>query len=63
MFKEVKYSLSTLIGTRYMENVAKANAFFGKMSYDEAMAIVDKFLSTDFEGGRHIRRVEKIACK
>ena len=33
------------------------------ISNDEAMAIVDKFLSTDFEGGRHIRRVEKIACK
>ena len=33
------------------------------ISNDEAMAIVDKFLTTDFEGGRHIRRVEKIACK
>lgn len=33
------------------------------ISNDEAMAIVGKFLSTDFEGGRHIRRVEKIACK
>ena len=30
---------------------------------DEAIAIVDAFLNTDFEGGRHIRRVEKIACK
>ena len=33
------------------------------ISNDEAMAIVGKFLTTDFEGGRHIRRVEKIACK
>ena len=33
------------------------------ISNDEAIAIVDKFLSTEFEGGRHIRRVEKIACK
>ena len=33
------------------------------ISNDEAMAIVDKFLNTEFEGGRHIRRVEKIACK
>lgn len=33
------------------------------ISNDEAIAIVDKFLATDFEGGRHIRRVEKIACK
>ena len=33
------------------------------ISNDEAMAIVEKFLATDFEGGRHVRRVEKIACK
>ena len=25
-----------------------------------ALEIVDKFISTDFEGGRHLRRVEKI---
>ena len=30
---------------------------------DEAVAIVDAFLGAEFEGGRHIRRVEKIACK
>ena len=30
---------------------------------DEAMTFVNTFLSTDFEGDRHIRRVEKIACK
>ena len=28
---------------------------------DEAWEIVKMFLSTDFEGGRHIRRVEKIS--
>lgn len=28
-----------------------------------AMNIVDAFLSTPFEGGRHIRRVEKIPVK
>ena len=33
------------------------------ISNDEAMAIVETFLATDFEGGRHVRRVEKIACK
>ena len=33
------------------------------ISNDVAMAIVDAFLTTEFEGGRHIRRVEKIACK
>jgi ribose 5-phosphate isomerase B len=26
-----------------------------------ALQIVDTFLSTEFEGGRHVRRVEKIA--
>ena len=33
------------------------------ISNDEAMAIVDAFLNTEFEGGRHVRHVEKIACK
>ena len=28
-----------------------------------ACELVDVFLSTEFEGGRHQRRVEKIACK
>jgi len=28
---------------------------------EEALAIVDSFLSTDFEGGRHQRRVDRIA--
>ena len=31
------------------------------ISLDDAKAIVDTFLSTDFEGGRHERRVDKIA--
>lgn len=31
------------------------------ISYDEAKAIADAFLNTDFEGGRHQRRVDKIA--
>lgn len=29
----------------------------------EAAELVDRFLSTEFEGGRHVRRVEKIACQ
>ncbi|MCL3780184.1 ribose 5-phosphate isomerase B [Prolixibacteraceae bacterium JC049] len=33
------------------------------VSEEEALAIVDAFLNTEFEGGRHIRRVEKIALK
>ena len=31
------------------------------ISNEEAIAILDEWLSTEFEGGRHIRRVEKIA--
>ena len=27
-----------------------------------ALAMVEKFISTDFEGGRHQRRVDKISC-
>ncbi len=30
---------------------------------DTAKTLVEAFLSTDFEGGRHQRRVEKIACR
>ena len=32
------------------------------ISIDEAKKIVDTFLNTDFEGGRHATRVGKIAC-
>jgi ribose 5-phosphate isomerase B len=32
------------------------------ISADEAKEIVDAFLDTPFEGGRHQRRVEKISC-
>lgn len=32
------------------------------ISTEEAIAMVDAFLTTDFEGGRHERRVNKIAC-
>jgi ribose 5-phosphate isomerase B len=30
------------------------------VSYDDAVAMVEAFLSTPFEGGRHVRRVEKM---
>jgi ribose 5-phosphate isomerase B len=33
------------------------------VSYDEACRIVDAFLSTSFEGGRHQRRIDKIPVK
>ena len=32
------------------------------ISYEEVQSIVNTFLSTEFEGGRHERRVKKIAC-
>lgn len=32
------------------------------ISEDEAIEMVDVFLSTEFEGGRHTRRVAKIPC-
>lgn len=33
------------------------------ISLEKAEEIVNVFISTDFEGGRHQRRVEKISCK
>ena len=32
------------------------------IALDEAIKIIDSFLKTDFEGGRHERRVSKISC-
>ena len=32
------------------------------LTTEEALEIVDVFFTTDFEGGRHERRVNKIAC-
>lgn len=32
------------------------------ISFELALEIINSFLSTDFEGGRHERRVNKIAC-
>ena len=29
---------------------------------EKALSIIDVFLNTDFEGGRHQRRVDKISC-
>jgi ribose 5-phosphate isomerase B len=33
------------------------------ISKDEALKILDMFLSTEFEGGRHQRRIEKMPVK
>jgi ribose 5-phosphate isomerase B len=32
-------------------------------SIQQALEMVDTFLTTSFEGGRHANRVKKIACK
>lgn len=32
------------------------------VSFEEACEMVDVFFSTDFEGGRHQRRIDKISC-
>lgn len=53
--------VAALIRQHNNANVVVLPARF--ISNDEGMAIVEKFLTTDFEGGRHERRVEKIACK
>ena len=31
------------------------------VSYEDAVAMVDAFINTPFEGGRHVRRVEKMS--
>lgn len=33
------------------------------ISHDEAKAIVMAFINAEFEGGRHQRRIDKIACR
>lgn len=42
-------------------NVCSIPARF--IAYEEAQNIIDTFLSTDFEGGRHQRRIDKIPVK
>jgi ribose 5-phosphate isomerase B len=39
-------------------NICSLPAYF--ISIEEAKSIIDMFLQTGFEGGRHIRRIEKI---
>ena len=44
-------------------NDANVLALAGRgLSEDEARAIVERFLATDFEGGRHQRRVDQITA-
>jgi ribose 5-phosphate isomerase B len=47
-----------------LHNDANICALPGRfISFEEAKAIIDKFLVTPFEGGRHCARVEKIPIK
>lgn len=52
--------LSELARQHNNANVLSIPARF--VSLELALAMVDKFLTTDFEGGRHQRRVKKISC-
>ena len=47
-----------------MHNDANVLVMPGRfLSDSEADGIMDEFFATPFEGGRHIRRIEKIPCK
>ena len=50
--------IATLARQHNNANILSLPARF--ISLDEAKEIVDLFLSTDFEGGRHQRRIDKI---
>ena len=53
--------ISALARQHNNANVVSIPARF--TSIQQAVEIVDTFLTTDFEGGRHATRVDKIACK
>lgn len=55
-----KDELSSLAREHNDANVICLPARF--ITIEEAISIVDIFVSTNFEGGRHARRVGKIAC-
>jgi ribose 5-phosphate isomerase B len=52
--------ISALARQHNNANVVSIPARF--TSIQQAVEIVDTFLTTDFEGGRHANRVNKIAC-
>lgn len=52
--------LASLARLHNNANVISIPARF--VSIEEAIAMVETFLDTDFEGGRHARRVDKMAC-
>ncbi|MBB6481468.1 ribose 5-phosphate isomerase B [Spirochaeta isovalerica] len=44
-----------------LHNNANVIAFGGRIAYKDSVTdMIDKFMETDFEGGRHDRRVDKI---
>ena len=53
--------ISALARQHNNANVVSIPARF--TSIQQAVEIVDTFLTTDFEGGRHQNRVDKISCK
>ncbi len=53
--------VATLVRQHNDANVIVLPARF--VTNDEAVAMVDAFLNTPFEEGRHRQRVEKIACR
>ena len=53
--------IATLARKHNNANIVAIPARF--ISSEEAYEIVDTFLSTDFEGGRHLSRINKIPCK
>ncbi|WP_257666258.1 ribose 5-phosphate isomerase B [Parapedobacter tibetensis] len=52
--------LATLARQHNDANIVCIPARF--IDIEQAKAIIDKFLTTDFEGGRHANRVDKISC-
>ena len=53
--------ISTLARQHNDANILSIPSRF--VSYDEAIDIVNAFVNTEFEGGRHQRRIEKIPCQ
>ena len=53
--------VATLVRQHNDANILVLPARF--VSNDEAVAMLDAFLATPFEGGRHQRRLDKMACR
>jgi len=53
--------IATLARNHNNANIVSLPARF--ISFEEAKIIIDSFLSSSFEGGRHLNRVNKINCE